>query len=79
MIPASSGAGSLFFWCKHMKKMVYGTYGTLFGIGHAKQKLDANPEAKHAVKSMVNAGKRALKAVPQKFVQMSKRAEEWSR
>jgi len=60
------------------KSLAYGTYGTLFGIGHAKQKLDKNPDAKEVVKQAATSGKSLLKAIPKKIIQMSNRAKEWS-
>lgn len=64
------------------KKLAYGTYGSLFGIGHMKQKLDKNPDlkdaGKDAVKQTLSGGKKILKKAPKAFVKASQSAKEWT-
>lgn len=59
------------------KKLAYGTYGGLFGIGHVSDKLDQNPGTKAVAKETVKASKSLLKTIPHKIIKMSKQAKEW--
>jgi len=65
-----------------MKKLAYGTYGSLFGIGHLKQKIDKNPEvkgaAKEAAKETISDGKRLLKKLPKAIIHATQKSKEWA-